>query len=186
MTLPIMEPPPSLDFIAMDRIRELYSDMPTVFAEEIARRQQHAPTPFMPPPTPSAGTPNLKRDRPDESIDTGMSNKRRDMGDTKMLPPSTPSTSHPHPSSSTPHPIHPNPTNNNLPFPGTPQSPPTLASITPAPGSAEASAAASSRDRARQLQIQQAMQQQQQQQQRRQMSPGQGGMQNAVAGPSNL
>ncbi|KAK7061339.1 hypothetical protein R3P38DRAFT_653552 [Favolaschia claudopus] len=72
--LPMMDPPPPLDFYATDRIQELYAELPTIFAKDIARRS-------------SISTP-LKRERSDDGIPTDGMNKRRDTGEGKtMMPP---------------------------------------------------------------------------------------------------
>jgi len=124
--LPHFEPPPPVDFVPveqMNRIRQLYADLPNVFAKDIQRRQQMnmmitqqrggltqqqaqagagamngVPT----PPNPMASTlappsisSTLKRERPEDptGLDgaagsvASISNKRRDTGENKMMPP---------------------------------------------------------------------------------------------------
>lgn len=213
--LPPMEPPADVDFASMERIKQLYADLPTMFAREIARRQQSIPSkpPSLPPSTPV--NPSLKRDRPEE-IETNIANKRRDTGESKsppMRPPTVPPTpsmmgspmtaSFPMSNSPTMNPMG-NMTHPPQPPMGMPSiAPPSLPQGMPSGGSAtEAQIAAAQRERARQMQIQQARQQQQQQLQQqqqqlnaRQMSPpsipssaqmpGQSQPQN-LAGPSNM
>ncbi|KAJ8592677.1 hypothetical protein M405DRAFT_812395 [Rhizopogon salebrosus TDB-379] len=189
-----MDAPPPIEFASMDRIQQLYADLPTVFAKEIARRQlafgpQYSPTP------PSAlvnGT--LKRSRPDDVTDP--MNKRRDVGETKshsMQPPAIPSISisgsgqRISPTSSFTAPVHPTLSVNSA--PAMPQSPrvssPSISMPPPMStpslpfGASEASIAATSRARAREAQIHQAREQQlraaqmqqQQMQGTRQISP---------------
>ncbi|KAH7924818.1 hypothetical protein BV22DRAFT_480129 [Leucogyrophana mollusca] len=181
MALPIMDPPIALDFTPTDRIQELYADLPTLFAKDVARRQLMGAQHNGSPPAPSA-LPNghLKRNRPDDMSDP-MS-KRRDMGDTKsqsMQPPAVPSISISGTASRSSPPNSFAPPNNtiNLSVPGgsvaTPQSPripsptsmgpPSLTTSLPF-GVTEAQIAANSRNRAREIQIQQAREQQQRQQ----------------------
>jgi len=81
----------------MDRIQQIYSELPKTFSKEISLRQQHAATgnvavPANPLHTIVPG--NLKRDRSDEPISEVMSSKRRDTGEGKMLPPSLSPSSH--------------------------------------------------------------------------------------------
>ncbi|KAJ7672840.1 hypothetical protein B0H17DRAFT_174284 [Mycena rosella] len=70
--LPMMDPPPPLDYFPTERIQELYLELPTVFAKEIARRSSTSSSPL-----------NLKRDR-SEDMPAEMMNKRRDTGEGKM------------------------------------------------------------------------------------------------------
>ncbi|KAJ7727969.1 hypothetical protein B0H16DRAFT_1589966 [Mycena metata] len=70
----MMDPPPPVDFYPTERIQELYMELPTVFAKDIARRASTSSSP-------------LKRERSDD-IPTDMMNKRRDTGESKtMMPP---------------------------------------------------------------------------------------------------
>ncbi len=177
-----MQAPPPSEFVAMDRVIQLYNELPNLFAKDIARRQQSHAAQHLPGQTPS---PALKRDRSDDSSDP--TNKRRDTGDTKMAPTPVSSNSSPHQPSvlpsapiSAPH---------NVPLHGVPPSnasmpPPSVHSM-PGVGSNDAQIAAS---RARQLQMRQALQQQQLGDGNRQMSPPgvqQPGMQGTgLAGPS--
>ncbi|KAJ6516343.1 hypothetical protein C8R45DRAFT_240970 [Mycena sanguinolenta] len=46
--LPMMDAPPPLDFYPTDRIQELYTELPTVFAKEIARRAASSSSPLNP------------------------------------------------------------------------------------------------------------------------------------------
>jgi len=160
-----MDPPPSIDFTSTERIRQLYTELPSIFAKEIARRSQIAPIPQAIVSSPN--TP-LKRERSDESpVDNAM--KRRNTGDTKgpsaMMPPPSaiPLISH---NSSTQFSL---PMSNGpnvgpvLPVPPLQPSPqlsePQMVSIHPM-NTAEAQLAASNRERARQAQIRAAHHQQ--------------------------
>ncbi|KAJ7087263.1 hypothetical protein B0H15DRAFT_1022817 [Mycena belliarum] len=183
-TLPLMDPPSSLDFFPTERIQELYLELPTLFAKELARRA-------------SSSTPiSLKRDRSDD-IPGDVMNKRRDTGEGKM------------PTAMMPPPPIPSPVGNTA--VGSPFSAPMVNGTAPSPVPTQLGdnplapqnpgmigdpqAIAASRDRARQAQMRA---QQQQQQANRQMSPpsgpnpgmsnGQqgGGNMNAVAGPSGM
>lgn len=82
-----MEPPAPVDFMSMERIQQIYTELPAVFAKHISRRQQLLNT--MPPPALNG----IKRERTDELPFDAM-NKRRDTGETKtlsaMLPPPNP------------------------------------------------------------------------------------------------
>ncbi|KAH7912449.1 hypothetical protein BJ138DRAFT_789316 [Hygrophoropsis aurantiaca] len=184
LAFPIMEPPITLDFISTDRIQELYADLPTIFAKDIARRQsiaaQHNGS-----PSASSAPPNghLKRNRPDDIPDP-MS-KRRDMGDTKsqsMQPPAVPSISISGAASrsSPTNPFAPsnNTVNLSVPRGSTPQSPRISSPTSMAPpsltaslpfGVTEAQIAANSRNRAREIQIHQARELQQRTQAQAQM-----------------
>ena len=90
MVLPVMQPPPVVEFAEMDRILQLYRELPNIFAKEIARRQQ-------------AGlvNGNAKRERTEEPGQDGM-HKRRDTGETKAQVPGSFAT--PGAGPSTPHP----------------------------------------------------------------------------------
>jgi hypothetical protein len=190
----------------MGRIQQLYADLPSIFAKEIARRNalNIIPTPA-PNMVPISANPNphLKRERPDETpADLAM--KRRNTGESKpplaMMPPPAPIAPVTHNSSaqfslpmSNGGGIAPTP-----PAHGSPRlSEAQMASLNPM-NTAEAQLAASNRERARQAQIRAA-----QQQAARQMSPpsnaalpqqmqSSGHMMNnnanvnATAGPSNL
>lgn len=96
MSVPIVDPPPPVDFYSMDRLQQLYSELSSLFAKDIARRQQqtnftsmsNAPLPMQssgphnsmnPPPFPTT----LKRDREEEVT---MSTKRRNTGELKPSP----------------------------------------------------------------------------------------------------
>jgi len=173
----------------MDRIHQLYADLPTIFAKELARRQPPSTPQYS--PTTSAALLNgpLKRSRPDDTGD--LMNKRRDIGETKqhsMQPPAIPSISisgagqRTSPTSTFPPSIHPNvpvastPAMPQSPRTSSPMPPPLSASSLPF-GATEASIAATTRARAREMQIHQAHQlraaqmQQQQMQSARQISP---------------
>ncbi|KAF8075847.1 hypothetical protein FPV67DRAFT_1776494 [Lyophyllum atratum] len=202
MLLPTMDPPPPVEFGNMDRIQQIYTDLPSIFAKEIARRHQMGVIPTLAPPMMSAsngGT--LKRDRPEEvGGDTAM--KRRNTGEMKpppssmpMPPPSTipnltQNQNHPHhhptpiphpPSAAQPFPL-PTPHASSPPQPSESQMAPLNPSLHPntSTTTADAQLAASNRERARQAQIRAA-----QQQAARQMSPS-AGVPNAAAGPSSM
>ena len=72
-----MHPPPSVDFASMERIYQLYSTLPTIFANDIARRQNSMARRSQSPSV------SLKRDRADEH-GTDIGNKRRDTGEHKL------------------------------------------------------------------------------------------------------
>ncbi|KAH9956808.1 hypothetical protein BC827DRAFT_1378451, partial [Russula dissimulans] len=80
----IMQPPPSIDFVSTETVRQLYAAMPTVFARDIARAKGQSIS--------SQSTPTLKRERPMDEPELAI--KRRDTGESKvgpgMLPPATP------------------------------------------------------------------------------------------------
>lgn len=101
-----MHPPPSAEFVPMERIYQLYSTLPTIFANDIARRQNGMARRSQSPSV------SLKRDRADEhGADIG--NKRRDTGEHKLSslptsPSNQPPTSFTTPSTaSTPQPVTP-------------------------------------------------------------------------------
>jgi hypothetical protein len=201
IALPIMEPPVPVEFVSMERLRQIYASLPAMFAKDIARRQQMN-TPTSPPtvPPPNIGNSNLKRERPDDIL-MDVSSKRRDTGDHKlstMLPPAVPSVPLSNPSHA-PQNHFPVPSLNGSPAGmqsqpiqiGSPSMPPPMRP----PGlPTDAQVAASNRERARQMQIQQALAQQQNGRQMsppsgpsvgfQQAMPGQQGQQNAAAGPS--
>lgn len=199
MALPIMQPPPFVDFASTERIQQLYAELPSIFAKEISRRQQMGPSSSTQLSQPSLPNGTLKRDRPDESI-PDLSNKRRDTGETKAPPLIAPVPPIPHPAASqlphnlppaasSPPSVPPHPASQmrspSMPPPGVP---PGMVS-----GTNDAQLAAA-RERTRQMQMQQAMRQQQQQQQQqqqhaegsRQMSPPAIPQQPNVAGPSSM
>jgi hypothetical protein len=80
-----MQPPPPIDFISTEAVRQLYAAMPTVFARDIARAKGQV--------IPPQSMPTLKRERPADGPELAM--KRRDTGESKastgMPPPATPS-----------------------------------------------------------------------------------------------
>ena len=80
-----MQPPPPLDFVSTETVRQLYAAMPTVFARDIARAKGQS--------IPPQSVPTLKRERPTDESELAMM-KRRDTGDSKtaigMPPPATP------------------------------------------------------------------------------------------------
>jgi len=79
-----MQPPPPIDFISTETVRQLYAAMPTVFARDIARAKGQ----LLPPQS----VPTLKRERPTDGPELAI--KRRDTGESKagtgMPPPATP------------------------------------------------------------------------------------------------
>ena len=79
-----MQPPPPLDFISTESVRQLYAAMPTVFARDIARAKGQL--------LPAQPMPTLKRERPADGPELAI--KRRDTGESKagtgMPPPATP------------------------------------------------------------------------------------------------
>jgi len=77
VSLPIMHAPPSVDFAPMERIYQLYSTLPTIFANDIARRQNGMVRRSQSPSV------SLKRDRTDEH-GSDIGNKRRDTGEHKL------------------------------------------------------------------------------------------------------
>ena len=80
-----MQPPPPIDFISTEAVRQLYAAMPTIFARDIARAKGQ----LIPPQS----IPTLKRERPTDGPELAI--KRRDTGESKagtgMPPPATPS-----------------------------------------------------------------------------------------------
>ena len=177
VALPKMQCPPPVEFPEMERIRQIYRELPTIFAKEIARRQAHGMNG------------NAKRERTEEPSLDNM-HKRRDTGETKAAVPfATPGAG-----PSTPHPPSqpmqvPNPIANISAGPvariGSPAMPPP-----PVPPGAMPNEAQIASMRARQQQQMRAAAMQQQAE-GRQMSPpsgmgmGVGGMPN-VAGPSSM
>ncbi|TBU61264.1 hypothetical protein BD310DRAFT_946699 [Dichomitus squalens] len=177
VALPIMQPPPIVEFSEMERIVQIYRELPTVFAKEIARRQQQGMNG------------NAKRERTEEPGPDNL-HKRRDTGETKAptTPFITPGPSTPHPPSQPMQPVM-NPMANlsagPVPRMGSPAMPPPPVP----PGAMGANEAQLAAMRARQQMRMAAMQQQPD---GRQMSPpsgmmgmGMGSMQN-VAGPSSM
>ncbi|KAI0773731.1 hypothetical protein C8Q74DRAFT_1368292 [Fomes fomentarius] len=181
MVLPMMHAPPIVEFAEMERVLQLYKELPNIFAKELARRNQ------------TGG--NAKRERTEEAGQEGM-HKRRDTGETKaQLPISLAS---PGAGPSTPHPpsqpmqhvpgAHQSMTLSAGPVPrmSSPSMPPPPVPPGVMPNDAQYAAV-----RARQAQQMRAMAQQQQLGDgSRQMSPSSGlpsgmSMQN-VAGPSSL
>ncbi|KNZ76830.1 hypothetical protein J132_07016 [Termitomyces sp. J132] len=112
--LPSMDPPPSLDFGNMERIHQLYSELPSIFAKEITRRQQ--------PPLVTNGNTALKRGASEELSASEIAMKRRNTGD--GIKPSMPSSgSMPPPSTIPMTPMNPSTNPNHFALPisnGTP------------------------------------------------------------------
>ena len=180
--LPAMDAPAVVDFISMDRIIQLYTDLPTIFARDIARRQQVMASQAS--LALSAPSYNLKRERTEE-VELNIANKRQNTGDNKS-PPSMPLIDPP-----TSFPMSDNglsgvianmsqPPMQGMASIAPPALPHGFSGLQSGQGATEAQvAAAAERDRARQQQIQEAIrrnQLQQQQQNNRQMSPNQGGV----------
>ncbi|CCM03978.1 uncharacterized protein FIBRA_06134 [Fibroporia radiculosa] len=91
--LPKLQPPTAVDFVPMDRIHQLYRELASIFAKDLARREQRSQPASVLPPTDLLNG-KLKRDRPDELISVpDLSNKRRDTGDTKIPTPIAPAPS---------------------------------------------------------------------------------------------
>lgn len=195
MALPIMTPPPVVEFAEMDRIMHVYRELPNIFSKELARRQQAA--------GPGAMNGNAKRERTEEPFDSA--HKRRDTGETKAQTPSGFSTPGAGPSTPLPPPqlMSQNSSHSNMNMSGGPvqrMSSPSMPPPPVPPGAMGPNDAQVAAMRARQLQMRQAQQQQAQQQQQqqqqlqqqhtesnRQMSPPAGmGMQQGGAGPSPI
>ncbi|KAF9651802.1 hypothetical protein BDM02DRAFT_3184303 [Thelephora ganbajun] len=94
--LPIMHPPPSVEFASMKRIYQLYSTLPTIFANDITRRQNVVARRSQSPSV------SLKRDRADEH-GADICNKRRDTGEHKLSSLSTSPSNQPPISFTTPN-----------------------------------------------------------------------------------
>src|SRR6266851_4793193 len=81
-----MQPPPPIDFVSTETVRQLYAAMPNVFVRDIARAKGQL--------VPPQSMPTLKRERPTDEPELAMM-KRRDTGESKagtgMPPPATPS-----------------------------------------------------------------------------------------------
>lgn len=180
VSLPVMQCPPPVESPEMERIRQIYRELPAIFAKEIARRQAHGING------------NAKRERTEEPTLDSM-HKRRDTGETKANAPFATIGA----GLSTPHPPSqsmqvPNPIANISAGPvariGSPAMPPPPVP----PGAMGANEAQIASIRARQQQQLRAAAMQQQAD-GRQMSPptgmssgvGMGGMSN-VAGPSSM
>ncbi|RDX52942.1 hypothetical protein OH76DRAFT_1343952 [Lentinus brumalis] len=172
MVLPMIDPPPVVEVPEMPRILQIYRELPTIFAKQLARRQQVG-----------ALNGNAKRERAEEAGQDGT-HKRRDTGETKVqIPGSFPT---PGAGPSTPHPPSqilgaPGMSAGPVPRLGSPSMPPP-----PVPSGAlnEAQLAAA---RARQAaQMRQIQAHQQHVDNARQMSPPSGMPMNNVAGPSSM
>ena len=184
----MLQAPPVLDFMSVDRIQQLYEELPKLFAKEIKRRRDMNGHSALGLP-PSNG--HLKRERPDDiSADAIGTNKRRDTGESKT---STPAPSTPLGTSSPVQPI-----SASMTQPGTPThriSTPNLMgpsgsspsmpppSVPPGmmPPSNDAQIAA---QRARQMQLRQMQQQQAMGDGSRQMPSSQAGM--SMPGSSSI
>lgn len=82
MPLPPLQAPPPLDFAtaSVERIQQIYAELPAMFTKDIMRRQSAT----------GAGPPNgnLKRERPDDAgADQLGAHKRRDTGESKASTP---------------------------------------------------------------------------------------------------
>lgn len=95
ISLPIMHAPPTVEFASMERIYQLYSTLPTIFANDIARRQTAMARRSQSPSV------SLKRDRADEHSSDIVS-KRRDTGEHKLSSLPTSPSNHPPNSFATP------------------------------------------------------------------------------------
>jgi hypothetical protein len=101
-----MNPPPTVEFASMERTYQLYSTLPTIFANDIARRQNGMTRRSQSPSV------SLKRDRTDEHGADNV-NKRRDTGEHKLSSLPTSPSNHPPTSfttsgtASTPQPVTP-------------------------------------------------------------------------------
>ncbi len=175
VALPKMQCPPAVELPEMERIRQIYRELPTIFAKEIARRQAHGMNG------------NAKRERTEEPSLDSM-HKRRDTGENKVTAPfaspgAGPSTPHP-PSQPMQVPIA-NISGGPVQRMGSPAMPPPPVP----PGAMGVNEAQLASMRARQQQQMRAVAAMQQQAEGRRMSPpsgmGMGGMPN-VAGPSSM
>lgn len=81
-----MQSPPVVNHISMDRVQQLYSELPAIFAKEIQRRHL-IPTATASPAAPNLPANSLKRDRVDDPMFDHSIHKRRDTGEMKMNPP---------------------------------------------------------------------------------------------------
>ncbi|KAH9950162.1 hypothetical protein B0H21DRAFT_27595 [Amylocystis lapponica] len=202
--LPMMQAPPAIEFGANERIQQLYSELPTLFAKDIRRRQQQTGTiPSTSPPHAIALNGKVKRDRTDEAI-VITSSKRRDTGETKLPTPIAPAPPTPHlPAPQLPPHISPQASASLMgnvptlhgglaPSMSSPSMPPPSIPLGLVPGANDAQlAATAARERARQMQIRQALQQQQHAEGNRRMSPPTGMQQSTIqgqniAGPSSM
>lgn len=97
MALPVMQAPTGVDSMSMGRIYQLYATLPTIFANDVIRRNQSEGSPA----TARSVSPSisLKRDRTEEAP-VDLVHKRRDTGESKMgmTPPSLLSHQAPFPS----------------------------------------------------------------------------------------
>lgn len=195
--LPNLQAPPPLDFISVERIQQIYHELPGLFAKDLMRRQSMSSSGAASSSASGLSNGHLKRERTEDAIsETGSASKRRDTGGSKT---STPAPSTPLGNSSPIQPI-----SATMTQPGTPTHPisaPNLAGPSnnspsmPPPAvpagmmsNANEAQVAAARERARQMQMRQAMQQQMMGDGGRQMSSGpsqQGGMPN-MPGSSSL
>ncbi|KAI0092504.1 hypothetical protein BDY19DRAFT_488840 [Irpex rosettiformis] len=89
--LPQMQPPPAVDFLSMDRIQALYTELPVIFAKDLRRRSMSAAVPGAMSASISNGI--LKRERHEDFVgDSVSANKRQHTGESRgpSLAPSTP------------------------------------------------------------------------------------------------
>ena len=125
MSLPIIDPPPPVDFYSCERMQQLYNEMPGFFAKEIARRHQLGIPLIISGSGPFQSlNPSQKRERSEDNI-PDPSSKRQNIGDVKssqLMPPPSISNLNPTPAS--------NPTVSSLSMPNgqTGPSTPTIAS----------------------------------------------------------
>ena len=193
--VPILQAPPPLEFISTERIQQLYTELPGIFARYTSRRQSVSTAGVPQVPGGSIANGQLKRERPDDAIgESPSAHKRRDTGESKG---STPAPSTPLGNSSPIQPI-----SASMVQPGTPTHPIATPSLPgpsnnspsmPPPAVPSMMSSAMSQDqvmatRQRQLQIRQAqvMAQQGMGEAGRQMSagPSQGGMPGITGTPS--
>ncbi|KAL6306816.1 hypothetical protein BKA93DRAFT_823990 [Sparassis latifolia] len=198
--LPHLQPPPVLDFGPMERIQQIYSELPTIFANEISRKQNmgvSTNTPLLQLPLPNG---KLKRDRPDEAA-LDPSNKRRDTGETKIPTPIIPPTPMTHqtllpnlaPQITSPNSMHQLRADSSAAMRSPSMPPPSV----PSALNSNATEAQLFAAHTRQVQMRQAMQQQQQHQQQQQQQPAESSRQMSplqqqamtmpnIAGPSSM
>lgn len=167
-----MQPPPPVDFVSMDRLQQLYSELPALFAKDIARRQhlQQQQQLMNAMSAPAGGS--TKRDRP-EDMTAEITSKRRDTGDAKSMTlgsSASPAAASPQPNLNLPQSPHLSQSHSrssiSVPSAGSPSMPPPSAP-TPSAFDAQANAA---RERSRSMQM---------------GTPGQPGQINRQISPSN-
>ncbi|KAF8630041.1 hypothetical protein AX15_003133 [Amanita polypyramis BW_CC] len=89
VSLPMVDAPPPVDFYSCERIKQLYSEMPSFFAKEFSRRQQHGVSVSIPGTgVIQAMNPAQKRERTEDGLPDPAS-KRQNIGEAKSLPSQT-------------------------------------------------------------------------------------------------